>query len=75
MVRLGLWGAGTSFSEFRDFLGGIFAYRNYIFFHSCLWFNTLFLISPGKFSFVFIFSTVISYEMKNNGDNYVHITA
>lgn len=75
MVRLGLWGAGTSFSEFREFLGGIFAYRNYIFFHSCLWFNTLFLISPAKFSFVYIFSTVISYEMKNNGDNYVHITA
>jgi len=24
MVRLGLWGAGTSFLDFRDFLGEIF---------------------------------------------------
>lgn len=26
MVRLGLWGAGTSFLDFRDFLGEIFFY-------------------------------------------------
>lgn len=24
MVRLGLWGPGTSFSDFREFLGGVF---------------------------------------------------
>lgn len=26
MVRLGLWGPGTSFIDFRDFLGAIFSY-------------------------------------------------